>query len=500
VLAAAAPVVSVAAAVGIGMLLSDFLVLPNLSMVFLAAVLFCAVRFGAWSAIGAAVLSFLAYNFFFIAPVYTFTVAEPHELFALLIFLLVAVLTGGLAGRVREQSDAAARRAAGTQSLYDFSRKLSGLAKLDDVLWVVVSHIAKTVGGASLALLGQGEELRLAAALPPEDTLSPSEWAAARWAATRGEAAGWRTATLPSIAFQFRPLRTSRGVLGVVGLKPGTADGLSAENERAISALIDQAAVAIERTLLVDEAAAAKALAENERLRGALLSSLSHDLRTPLASIMGAVTSLRQLGGKMSAAARRDLLAAIEEETRRLSRFVSNLLDMTRLEAGAVNAGRDLVEIADVVNSAVARGRASFPTRPIAVEVASPLPAIRGDAVMLEQVIFNLLDNADKYVPAGLPTVVSARAEPQGVTICVSDSGPGIPAAELDRVFDKFHRVAQGDGRPAGTGLGLSICRGLVAAMGGTIRAESPAERGKGTRIVVALPAADARPAEDASW
>jgi two-component system, OmpR family, sensor histidine kinase KdpD len=343
-------------------------------------------------------------------------------------------------------------------------------------------------------LLGKGEELELGAALPPEDSLGPGEWAAARWSATRGEAAGWRTATLPNAQFQFRPLRTSRGILGVIGIRPAdTRDDLSAEDDRALTALIDQAAVAIERTQLVDEAAKAQSAVDSERLRGALLSSLSHDLRTPLASIMGAVTSLRQLGDKMRASARRDLLATIEEETSRLSRFVANLLDMTRLEAGAVSAKRDLIDAADPVSNAVAHARASFPNRPIEVAIAPERPLVRGDANLLEQVVFNLLDNADKYVPAGSPTVVSVGVLDRGLAISVSDSGPGIPQAELERVFEKFHRVAPGDGRPAGTGLGLSICRGLITAMDGTIRAESPAGHGRGVRVVIELPAVDAR-------
>jgi two-component system sensor histidine kinase KdpD len=490
-LASAAPFLSVAAAVGVGMVASRFLVLPNLSMIFLTAVLFCAVSFGAWSAIIAAFLSFLAYNFFFIQPIYTFTVAEPHELFALLIFLLVAVLTGGLAGRVREQSDVTARRVVAIQSLYDFSSKLSGLAKLDDVLWVVVSHVAKAVNGGALVLLGKGEELDLRQAFPPEDALGPSEWAAARWAVTRGEVAGWRTATLPNAQFRFRPLRTSRGVLGVIGVRPGDQkNDIPAADDRALSALIDQAAVAIERIQLVDEAAKAQTAMESERLRGALLSSLSHDLRTPLSSIMGAVTSLRQLGDKMPAESRRDLLATIEEETARLSRFVSNLLDMTRLEAGALNAKRDLVDVGDAVRNAVAHARANFPGRHIEVSLTADLPLVRGDATLVEQIVFNLLDNADKYVPVGLPTEVAAFAQGRKVVISVTDKGPGIPPAELERVFEKFHRVAPGDGRPAGTGLGLSICRGLASAMDGSIRAESPVADGKGTRIVMELPVA----------
>ena len=493
-LAGATPFLSVAVAVAVGMIASHFLVLPNLSMIFLTAVLFCAVTYGAGSAILAAVLSFFAYNFFFIEPIYTLTVAEPHELFALLIFLLVAVLTGGLAGRVREQSDAAAGRVVATQSLYDFSRKLSAIAKLDDVLWVVVSHAAKSVNGGALVLLGKREELELGAALPPEDTLGPSEWAAARWSATRGEFAGWRTATLPNAQFQFRPLRTSRGILGVIGVRPGnTSDNLSAEDDRVLSALIDQAAVAIERTQLVDAAAKAETAIESERLRGALLSSLSHDLRTPLSSIMGAVTSLRQFGDKMPGDSRRDLLATIEEETARLSRFVSNLLDMTRLEAGAVNVKRDLVDPGDAVRNAVAHARSSFPTRRIEVTTSPGLPLVRGDATLLEQVVFNLLDNADKYVPAGLPTAVSIRVDGRKLVITITDQGPGIPQTELERVFEKFHRVAPGDGRPAGTGLGLSICRGLITAMDGTIHAESPLGDGAGTRIVIELPTAEAR-------
>jgi len=343
-------------------------------------------------------------------------------------------------------------------------------------------------------LIGKGEELDLAAALPPEDSLGPGEWAAARWSATRGESAGWRTGTLPNAQFQFRPLRTSRGILGVIGIRPAnTAEDLSAEDDRVLTALIDQAAVAIERTQLVDEAAKAQAAIDSERLRGALLSSLSHDLRTPLAAIMGAVTSLRQLGDKMPPSSHRDLLATIEEEAARLSRFVANLLDMTRLESGAVSAKRDLIDGADPVCNAVAHARASFPGRPIEVAIASERPLIKGDATLLEQVVFNLLDNADKYVPSGSPTIVSVGIADGKLAISVSDSGPGIPQADLERVFEKFHRVAPGDGRPAGTGLGLAICRGLIAAMDGTIRAESPAEDGKGVRVVIELPAAQER-------
>ena len=480
---------SVTVSVLVGELLVQWLALPNVSMVFLTAVLSCAVVYGQASAIAAALLSFLAYNFFFIEPVYSFTVAQPHELLALLMFLLVAILTGGLAGRVREQSIATERRATAITALYDFSRKLSAAPQLDDVLWAVSVQTASAVKGASVILLPEGDALAIKSGFPPEDTLGPGEWAAARRTWRFGDITGWRSHTLPNAQYQFHPLKTPRGTIGVIGLQPQNARAaLPAETERALAALIDQSAIAIERTLLVDETMKAQALADSERLRSALLSSLSHDLRTPLASILGSVTSLRTFRNELSGGERDDLLAAIEEEARRLSRFVSNLLDMTRLEAGAVEIKRDWVDIGDCVRAAAGRGRKSFPGREVAITVEPQLPAVRGDAALLEQLIFNLLDNANKYSPSGTPTAVHARRDGENVVITVRDQGEGIPNEDLERVFEKFYRGRRGDGRAAGTGLGLAIGRGIVTAMGGTIRAESPVKDGRGTRLVVRLP------------
>jgi two-component system sensor histidine kinase KdpD len=488
----AAPV-SVAAAVILGKIASRLLVLPNISLIFLAAVLFCAVQYGVWTAIFAAVLSFLAYNFFFIEPLYTLTIASPHELLALIIFLLVAILTGGLAGRVREQSDAARRRVHQTQMLFDFSRKLSGTAKLDDVLWAVASQLASAIKGETIILLVEDGELAIKAAFPPEDTMGPSEWTAARWAADRGEMAGRLSTTLPNAKYQFRPLRTSRGIAGAVGLRPG-GDTLSAEEERIVQALIDQTSVAIERTLLVDEATKAQANVESERLRSALLSSISHDLRTPLASILGAVTSLRSLGTKMPEAARDDLLAAIEEEAGRLSRFVSNLLDMTRLESGALDIRRDWIDAADAVHAAVNRARKTWPDRLIETSIGRDLPLVQGENALLEQVVFNLLDNAHKYSEAGTPTRVSLAGDDNNVVLTVTDEGQGIAKTDLPHVFEKFYRARRGDGRSPGTGLGLAICRGIVTAMGGTVGVDSPVKGQRGTRVTIRLPASHPGP------
>ena len=484
-----AAVSAVGAAVLVGTALDHATQLPNLSMVFLLAVLLCGMRFGMSSAIAASVLSFFAFNFFFIDPRYTFTVAEPHELLSLVIFLAVAFVTGSLAGRLSEQAIATRERAEATHALFDFSRKLSGLSKLDDVLSLLASQVAAVAKGRSVVLLARGEGLSIQYAWPPDDDLATSDWAAARWAHEKQEPAGRGTDTLPSARFQFRPMPGSKGPIGAVGID--AADGDDAMSEAVVATIqsfVEQAAIAIERIALVEQATKAETAAEGERLRAALLSSISHDLRTPLASIVGSVTGLRTLGDRMSPSDRSELLATIEEEAGRLSRFVSNLLDMTRLEAGAIDIRRDWVDVGDVIASAVERARKAFPRRNVTTSVAEKLPLVRGDAALLEQVLFNLLDNAHKYSEANSVTWVEATAGAGGMILTVSDSGMGIPADSLEKVFDKFYRVAGSDGRAPGTGLGLSICAGIIRGMGGTIRAESPIAGDKGTRIAIRLP------------
>lgn len=488
-----AAVVAVAGGVVAGKMLEQITRLPNLSMVFLLAVLICALRFGIFSAVAAALLSFLSFNFFFIEPRYTLTIASPYELFGLLIFLVVAAATGSLAGRLREQANATRERAEATQALYEFSGKLSAATKIDDVLWLLAAQSAAVVKGKSIILLEQSHELTVAGSWPPEDTIGTADWAAARWAHRNGEPAGHLTETMPSALYQFRPLVASTGSVGVLGVAPGDEeDVLPSATASALQSFADQAAIAIERTRLVEQAAKAATAAESERLRGALLSSISHDLRTPLASILGSATSLRQLGDRMRKQDRADLLATIEEESTRLSTFVSNLLDMTRLETGVLDIRRDWVDVADAVRGAVARAKKTFPTRRVETFIPAKLPLIRGDAALLEQVMFNLLDNAHKYSPPESVTRVSITLATGGaIHIVVADEGIGIPSEALNKVFDKFYRAHVGDGRQPGTGLGLSICAGIIAAMGGTITAQSPIANGKGTEISILLPAAD---------
>ena len=485
---------SVAAAVGIGLGLQHFVRLPNVSMLFLMAVLLCALTIGRWSAVMASGLSFLAYNFFFIPPLYTFTIAEPHELFALVLFVIVALTTGDLAGRVRDRAEGAGRRAANTQALYEFSRKLSGITGVDDVLWAAVAHAQATLKTPVVIAVPVDEELTVHAAWPPDTALDTTDMTALRWAFEKKEPAGKGTGTLPNLRFQFRPILAPHGAIGVFGFEqPEGAPPLAPTEERVLGAILDQTAIAVDRAQLARESARTAALEESEKLRTALLSSISHDLRTPLASITGAVTTLKEFGKRMDAAGRDDLLASIEEEAARLSRFVSNLLDMTRIEAGALNAKRDWVDIPDVIRAAADRARKAFPDRAIDVSIAPDLPPVRGDSTLLGQVLFNLIDNAHKYggqdsAGQSTPTTIFARREGGDVLLSVTDQGRGIPPDDLERIFDKFYRRGKVDGRKAGTGLGLSISRGFVEAMGGTINAESPALRKRGTRIVIRLP------------
>lgn len=478
-----------AAIAAAGKLVYVFAELPNISLLFLLAVLGSAVLGGYVSAFIAAILSALAYNFLFIDPLHTFTITAPHEVFALIVFLSVAIIAGGFASRIKEQAEVARVRATALQSLYDFSRKLSTTAKADDAIWVAVSHLQASLRRNIVLLLPDKGDLRIAAVWPPDTDLDVTDFTAARWTRDKQETAGSGTGTLPNSRFEFRPLMGPHGLVGVCGIEQ-TEERLDLNAERALSAILDQTAIALDRARLSEESVEQAARLEGERYREALLSSISHDLRTPLATIMGAVTSLRQLGDRMTPESRDDLLQSIEEEGSRMSRFVSNLLDMTRIESGTLKPKGDWLDVSDVVQAAVERARKYFPGKVIETGIAPDLPLIEGDSVLLGQVLFNLLDNAVKY-GGEEPVNVYARRDGGDVLISVTDLGKGIAPAELDRVFEKFYRRGKPDGRAPGTGLGLSIARGFVEAMGGRIHAESPAVKKRGTRIVIRFPAGE---------
>jgi two-component system sensor histidine kinase KdpD len=467
----------------------------SLSLVFLTAVLVVAGRFGLWPSLLASIASFFAYNFFFTEPYRTLLVFRQEDVLTLLLFLTVAVFTGNLAARIRAQAQAQRAIARRTANLYEFSRKIAGAASRDDVVWAAMHHVASTLQCRAVVLLpaADGATLEVAGGYPPEDQLEPKDRAAAEWAWSHGEAAGRGSATLPTSSWLFLPLTTAQGKQGVLGVAFTGREQVAPEERRLLDALVDQVALAIERTRLVVDLENTRVLSETERLRTALLSSVSHDLRTPLVSIIGSATALLDGTAEIAPAGRRELIETIREEGERLNRYVQNLLDMTRLGYGALKLMKEPVDLRDVVGRAIRQ--LGGPLAGVRVEVALPadLPPVAADPVLIEQVLVNVLDNAAKHAPPYSLIRLEARRELDRVLLAVVDEGPGIPAADRERVFDMFYRVRAGDGQRAGTGLGLAICRGIVEAHGGRIRAEAGAAGGRGTRIVIDLPA-DTRP------
>ncbi len=481
----------VAAALGIGMAMQTLLTANSVSLAFLTAVLASAAWFGLGPSLYACVASVLAYNFFFLPPLYTFVIADPENVVALFFFLLAALIASNLGARMRAQTLAARARTRVTEQLYAFSAKLAATADLDDLLWATAYQVAAMLEVRVLLLLPDGEDLVVRAGYPPEDALDDDNLAAARWAWQSDRAAGRGSENLPGAAWLFIPLRTGRGKVALIGLDADRQGPLlTPDQRRLLDALADQAALAIERVNLAHDLDRSRIQAETERLRAALLTSISHDLRTPLASILGAASSLESYGPLLDDAARRDLLGTIHDEAERLNRFVANLLDMTRLEAGALSPHMEPADLGEIAASALSRAAQIMADHRVVLELAPNLPQPLLDAVLFEQVLFNLLDNAAKYAPHG--TEIRLRAAPSGhdVLVQVIDEGPGLPAGGADMVFDKFVRLHGTDRQRPGTGLGLAICRGFVEAMGGTITASNRTDNTRpGAIFTITLPA-----------
>jgi two-component system, OmpR family, sensor histidine kinase KdpD len=471
-----------------GLVLRETLAVSNITLAFLTAVLASAVTYGLWPSLFACLASVLAYNFFFLPPLYTFTVSDPENVVALFFFAVVALIASNLAARVRTQAIAARQRARMTEELYLFSRKLAGAATLDDLLWATVHQIALMLRVRVVILLPEDGNLVVKAGFPPEDLLDEADLAAARWCWESNQAAGRGADTLPGAKRLFMPMGTGRGSVGVIGVdreEPGTL--LTPEQDRLLDALSDQVALAIERVNLVEDVDRARLVAETDRLRSALLTSISHDLRTPLASILGSASSLAAHGEELEATVRAGLMRTIQEEAERLNRFIGNLLDMTRLESGPLQPRGELADLSDVVGATLQRAGKILADHRVEVELAPDLPMLALDMVLFEQVLFNLFDNAAKYAPPGSLIQLRARRDEGVVVLEILDEGDGIPEADLERVFDKFYRVHQVDRQRAGTGLGLAICRGFIEAMKGTIIAQRRTDR-QGTAFIIRLP------------
>jgi two-component system, OmpR family, sensor histidine kinase KdpD len=478
----------VAVALGVSEVIRPWFGVENVDLVFLTAVVGVALRYGLVPSLVASVAASLCYNFFFLPPIYEFTIADPTNIAAFFFFIVMAVIVSNVGARVRTQALTAVSRARATELLYTFSRKLAGAGTLDDVLWATAFQAALMLKVRVVLLLPENDTIIVKAGYPPEDTLDDADLAAARWAWQNNQAAGRGSDTLPGAKRLFLPMRTGRGAVGVVGLDSDrTGPLLTPDGRRLLDALMDQAALAVERVRLVDDLDRARRTVETDRLRSALLTSISHDLKTPLAGILGAASTMRGLSDALDDHAKADLLATIIDESERLNRFIANLLDMTRLESGAIEPNAALHDLGEVVGSALERASKILANHRVEVDLATNLPMVEIDPVLFEQVLFNLLDNAAKYAPAGTTIRIQSWRDRDSIGLQVLDEGEGILPADIEQIFDKFYRARKVDQVRAGTGLGLAISRGFIEAMHGTISAANRTDR-TGAAFTITLP------------
>ncbi|MFO0663690.1 MAG: sensor histidine kinase KdpD [Polyangiaceae bacterium] len=461
--------------------------LPDLIVIHLLAVMLAAIKYGRGPSVAAAALSVAAYDFFFVPPFYTFAVSDGRYILTFAMMFGVGLVVSELTARIRRQEHDALAREARTAALYALSRELGAAEDVTQASSAVARHAGTVFDGEAFVLMGvQGsEELSTVASFPEEARLEHKDRVVAKWTFDHGKVAGIGTDTLPGAAVFAAPLESPRGANAVLAVRPREGAPIRTEQREFLDGLCRQAALALERLRLAEEAGAAALRAKTEEMRSALLSAVSHDLRTPLAAITGASTSLRDDKG-LDETVRADLLDAICSEAERLERLVSNLLDMTRLSSGAVTLKREWVPLDEIVSSALARLDKVLGARVVRTDLAPDLPLLSVDAVLFEQLFINLLENAVKYTPQGSPIEIAAKASDREVSIEVRDRGPGLPLAARELAFERFYRGAH-VGVP-GVGLGLSICRAIAQVHGGIIRAEDRPGGGAIFRITLPLP------------
>ncbi|MGL5447609.1 MAG: DUF4118 domain-containing protein [Rhabdaerophilum sp.] len=479
---------------------SDTIPAGAITVLYLLSVMVVGARYGLRPSLLAGALGFLAYNFLYTEPYYTFSVSKPSDIVSLGVFLLGAVFTGTLASRLKAQVEAMRASQARTEMLYAFARKIASATKADDVLWAAVAHVAHALNCHAIIMTpdASGALQQVQGHPSIADDLDARAEGAARWAYDKSEPAGFSTGTLPNSEWLFVPLATAGrpfGVLGVQFRDPARAN--DPEMRRLLFAVEDQVAVAIERNRLSDDLASAHVTQESDKLRAALLNAVSHDLRTPLVSVIGATSALADSNAGLPEKARRELIQTALDEARRLDRTVQNLLDMTRLGHGALKPNRSAVDLREIVGRVRADLERTLARHNLVVALPRQLPMLDVDPVLIGQALANVLENAAKYAPLHTTITLGAKQEGAIAHVTVTDEGSGIPEAEREAIFDLFHRATKGDGAPAGTGMGLAIVKGLVEAHGGRVSAE--AGKGElGTRIVMTLPLAAALSEEEA--
>jgi len=455
--------------------------ITNIGLLYMLPVMFAATRYGLRTGVVTGLVSALAYNFFFMPPIYTFTIQDPQNAVTFVVLILVAVASSQFGARVQAQAELARRSAAQNSALAGFARNLTGITEKTELGRVLTAEVSRLLDVEAIFVVGSADGPLTAASSSPAPKVDTIDQAAAQWALDHGQPAGQGSGTLAAADWMFQPLAAGGRVRAVLGLaKSDASEIIRPDQHRFLISLIDQASLALERVELEGEMTGIAQLRERDRLREALLSSVSHDLRTPLTTILAALQELKAGGDE------KHEMASIEREALRLNRFVGNLLDMVRIEAGALNLALDSIDLTEAIASAAHDLRTALANHPLKLDVSPDFPLVRADAQLLHHCLINLIDNAAKYSPDGAPITIMAERKSDGAALTIIDQGSGLPDGEESKVFDTFTRLSGSD-RTGGTGLGLAIVRGFAEAMGLTVSAANR-EDGQGAVFKLSFP------------
>ena len=481
-------VTATAICTAIAWLMFDHFDLANLIMVYLLGVVVVAARYGHGPSVLSSFLSVLLYDFCFVPPRFSFAVSDSQYLVTFAVMLLVALVISSMTATTHHQARIAGHRERRIASIYAMSRELAASRGEANIVRIAVKHVTEVFEAQAVVLL-PNETGRI---IYPKDegiaqSCHGSDLSVAQWVYDHGQMAGQGTDTLPGGDMVYLPLKTSSGMIGVLALLPLNPARIALpEQQRLLETFVSQIALALERVSLATEAHNTQVKMETEQLRNSLLSAISHDLRTPLAAIVGASSSLVQDGERLDNEARHELGLAIYDEATRMAGLANNLLDMARLQAGAVVLNRQWQPLEEVVGGALAGLTSRIVNHPVTIDLPHDLPLVEIDSLLIERVFANLLDNAVKYTPPGTPIEISAASRQSELVVTVSDHGRGIPLGEEKLIFEKFHRVAS-EGNQGGAGLGLTICRSIVEAHGGRIWAENLSSGGAAFHFALPL-------------
>lgn len=478
----------VAIATGIGALVRERVDLADIAMLYLVAIAGAAAFVGRWPSFLASVLAVGAFDFFFVPPFYTFVVDDLKHAFTFAVMLVAGLAISSLTDRIRRQSIAARSRERRTAALFALTRALAGARDVDAIARVAEEHVRDVfTTRAALLLRDANAQAGLRSPLGAASELGGADATVARWSLEHAKAAGRGTDTLPGAGVVCLPLMAAGEALGVLAVgEPTDAARLEDPEQRhLLQTFVAQIALAVERAQLASEAQLAQVRAETEEMRSSLLSSVSHDLRTPIATILGSATMIAESEVPLDMSACRQIAGSVRDEAARLERLVKNLLDMTRVESKSLDVRKEWIPIEELVGAVMTRFEPLLEGREVKIDLAADCPLVAVDPVLFEQVLINLMENAVKHTPSGTPIEIRAETGAGAATIEISDRGPGLGPDGATKIFEKFVRVGSSK---SGVGLGLAICRGIVVAHGGTITAMNRAGGGTTFRIVLPLP------------